>query len=377
MTGKLASMSRDEVVQRITDAGGTYVVTPNAETDVLVIGEGGPPLGDDGQLTASLRRARELQTAGAAIRILREEEWLALLDLRELADGLHRLYTTEQLARILGVRPTEVRAWMRHGLIRPARTVRRLAFFDFRQVANARALVDLSRQGISAARIKKSLDELGTWCESDVDLLAQLETLAGCEDLVVRLEGGRVADSSGQLLLGFDEEADDEREPASTPRALPGAQQPVDWFHRGTVAEEEGRLDAAVYAYRQALEQDGGAETWFNLGNALFQLERHGEAAQAFEAAVELEPDYVEAWNNLGNVQGELGLGADAQRSYQRALAIAPDYADAHFNLAETLFASGDVEGAKRHWREYLARDPRSRWADEVRARLEELEPAP
>ena len=103
--------------------------------------------------------------------------------------------------------------------------------------------------------------------------------------------------------------------------------------------------------------------------------ERRDEAAQSFEAAVEKEPDYVEAWNNLGNVQSELGLTLDAQYSYQRALAVAPDYADAHFNLAETLHTSGDIEGAKRHWREYLARDPQSRWADEVRARLQELEP--
>jgi len=276
------------------------------------------------------------------------------------------------------VRPTDVRAWTRRGLIRPVRTVRRLAFFDFRQVANARALVDLSRQGVSAARIQRSLEELGAWCDRGTELVAQLETLAGGDALVVRLEDGRMADPSGQLFLDFD--APDEAPPESAERpathaALRPKLAPIDWFHRGTIAEEQGRLEAAIYAYERSLEEYDGAETYFNLGNALFQLERHREAAEHFRQAVEREPDYVEAWNNLGNVESELGRFEDAQRSYQRALAIAPEYADAHFNLAETLFSAGDLGGAKRHWREYLARDPRSRWADEVRARLEELEP--
>ena len=379
VTGKLASMSRDEVIERIGEAGGLYVISPRGDTDMLVVGEGGPPLGDDGQLTASLRQARTLQAEGAPIRILREEEWLALLDLRELADGLHRLYTTEQLARILGVRPTEVRAWMRHGLVRPVRTVRRLAFFDFRQVANARALVELARQGISTQRIRRSLDELGDWCESDVDLVAQLETLAGGDALVVRLEDGRLAEPSGQLFLSFDAKKDMtnalEPELLAIRRPWRGPVAPLDWFHRGMIAEEEGQLDAAIHAYERSLEEYDGAEVRFNLGNVLFQLERYAEAAKSFRVAVEKEPDYVEAWNNLGNVQGELGLASEAQGSYQRALAVAPDYADAHFNLAETLQTSGDLEGAKHHWREYLARDPQSRWADEVRARLDELEP--
>ena len=39
VTGKLVSMSRDEVIERIGDAGGTYVTTPREDTDVLVIGD--------------------------------------------------------------------------------------------------------------------------------------------------------------------------------------------------------------------------------------------------------------------------------------------------------------------------------------------------
>jgi len=63
VTGKLASMSRDEVVERIADAGGRYVPTPNAETDVLVVGEGGPPLGATRSTSTCARGRRSATTA--------------------------------------------------------------------------------------------------------------------------------------------------------------------------------------------------------------------------------------------------------------------------------------------------------------------------
>jgi len=50
---------------------------------------------------------------------------------------------------------------------------------------------------------------------------------------------------------------------------------------------------------------------------------------------------------------------------------IVPHYADAHFNLAEALAVVGDLQGARRHWRAYLSFDPNSRWADQVRKRLQ------
>jgi hypothetical protein len=48
-----------------------------------------------------------------------------------------------------------------------------------------------------------------------------------------------------------------------------------------------------------------------------------------------------------------------------------PHYADAHYNLAEAFAVTGDLEGAKGHWRAYLTFDPNSRWADHVRRRLQ------
>ncbi len=54
----------------------------------------------------------------------------------------------------------------------------------------------------------------------------------------------------------------------------------------------------------------------------------------------------------------------------QQSLHLVPHYADAHYNLAEVLAVLDDYAGARRHWQAYLAYDPNSRWAEQVRRRL-------
>ena len=61
------------------------------------------------------------------------------------------------LADLLGVGVSVIRRWHRRGLIVPAREVRRLAYFDFREVATARHLAELLAAGVSPAAIEKKL----------------------------------------------------------------------------------------------------------------------------------------------------------------------------------------------------------------------------
>ena len=406
ITGRMASMSRQEAVRRLVEVGARYVSLPSERTDLLVLGQGGPPLGEDGRLTYSLRRARDLVQAGEPLEILREEAFLARLGLHERLEDIHRLYTTQQLSRILKVPVAQVRAWVRHGLITPTREVRRLLLFDFRQVSSARELVELARQGVSPGRLRTSLEQLQGWLGEGALPLAQLETLERDGDLVVRLADGRVADPDGQLRLAFGAAAAADAaeageageaaaaEPAGGPGSDaaasaggPGANSvshlrtpplaadddPLAWFGLGLAAEERGDHAAAVPAYERSLRLDPREETAFNLGNCLLALDRAHEAVTAYERATELDPEYVEAWNNLGVALADAGRGAEGCLALRRALALAPDYADAHYNLAETLAADGDVEAAREHWRAYLRQDPHSAWARELRERLARL----
>ncbi len=392
ITGRLASMTREEAIERIHAAGGRYARTPRATTALLVVGQAGPPLGDDGRLTHNLRTAGDLERAGAQLEIVGEKDLLARLDLEHALDDLHRLHTIEQLARILDVGRGEVRAWVRRGLVHPARVVGRLCFFDFAEVASARTLVRLLRAGVPAARVRSSLSRLAAWRGAAATRVTDLESLERTRELYVRLDDGGLASPDGQLQLAFDQTAPseldapaggercgdddgdiDEREDGPRgPRSLaPLAGD--DWFERGIEAEEMGRFEVAAAAYQRALQEGGArAEVHFNLGNTLYALDRREAAAANFERAANIDPDYVEAWNNLGNVLAELERDPEAVIAYRRALAIAPDYADAHFNLAEALTRQGAHDKARKHWSAYLRLDPTSPFASEVRARLGE-----
>ena len=370
ITGRLASMTRLQAIERIGLSGGSYVTTPDQHTDMLVVGLEGWPLRKDGRLTHSLHRARELRAAGAAIRVASEVEFMAALGLEGRQDDLHRLYTTEQLSRILEVEVAEIRSWVRSGLIRPQKVVRRLCYFDFRQVASAKALLNLMRAGATPARIRKSLEQLQSWLPGTEISTTQLQTLEQGGPVLVRLHGGQLAEPCGQLRLDFRGKAPGQPT-AARELFTSGRRAPHEWFTLGVRAEEEGDLEQAARHCHQALLTGGPqAEIAFNLGNVLHGLGRPGEAVQRFMQAVEIEPDYVEAWNNLGNTLAELDRFDEALVAYERALLVEPAYADAHFNLAETLEQLGRRAAARPHWEAYLVQDPDSSEAAYVQKRL-------
>ena len=362
ITGRLASMSREDAIAQIQKAGGRYVERPTPSTSTLVVGQDGPPLGVDGHLTKSLQAAQRLQGEGHDIRIVPESEWIDALGLESVtASGLH---SASRLAGMIDVPRATIRSWVRQGLLRPALVVRRLQLFGFQEVAHARALKRLLDAGTSPARIRESLRRLHTWLPDAGCGPSQLDQTEGV--LVVRTEDGQWAEASGQLRLDF-EEAVAVREPSL--RALrPSRTQ----FEQGIQAEEEGRLEDAAALYERAIALSGPrSEICFNLGNVLYALNRTSEAASRFREATSLESDYVEAWNNLGNMLAELGESLEALRAFRHALAIEPLYADAHFNLAETLAEMGQDAEARRHWHTYLTLDSHSDWAEEARRRLQ------
>lgn len=294
-------------------------------------------------------------------------------------------FSTEQVARILEVSPAEIRRWVRSGLLRPARTDRRSARFDFKGVAASRAVAALIRAGVTPRRIKRSLRQIGEWLPDAPDLLTRLEAGAAGRGLRVRLRSGQAADPSGQLLLDLADEVGRAR-PAEArivalhPEAGNAAPDPGGaeaWFEAGMHAEEAGKYEQAVDAYERAVARGASAEVDFNLGNALYALGRAADAAASYLRAVDREPGYVEAWNNLGNALIDTGRAGEAIDAYRRALALDPHYADAHGNLAEAFAQLGRAEEARRHRQAYLRGASHGGRAEQVRRELLALQKSP
>lgn len=74
-----------------------------------------------------------------------------------------------------------------------------------------------------------------------------------------------------------------------------------------------------------------------NLGNVLVELGRRDEAAEQFEAALRLVPEYDDANFNLGNVRAQQGRWEEALRHYQTAIRFRRQSADWHYAIGNAL----------------------------------------
>jgi hypothetical protein len=79
------------------------------------------------------------------------------------------------------------------------------------------------------------------------------------------------------------------------------------------------------------------ADTHNRRGNALADAGRHGEAIEAYSAAVAADPMFGPAHSNLGNSLRVLGRFKESESACRRAIELAPSMPQAHVNLANTL----------------------------------------
>jgi tetratricopeptide (TPR) repeat protein len=96
----------------------------------------------------------------------------------------------------------------------------------------------------------------------------------------------------------------------------------------------------------------------YNLGVALSNQRKDGEAMVHYKEALWIEPNYVEAHNNLGFTLARQGKNEEAIAQYSEALRINPKYVEAHNNLGIALARQGRNEEALSHFVEALRINP-------------------
>lgn len=69
--------------------------------------------------------------------------------------------------------------------------------------------------------------------------------------------------------------------------------------------------------------EPGDATTWFLLGRELLAVPSPAEAADAFQRAIEADPDYTAAYRQLGNALEASGLVDEAVAVYTRGIEVA------------------------------------------------------
>ena len=91
-----------------------------------------------------------------------------------------------------------------------------------------------------------------------------------------------------------------------------------------------GSIEKALEAFDNALEMDPQyAEACYNKGDTLDFLMRYEEAMECFNKAVEINPQYLEAWDRKGDTLDFLMRYEEAMECYTKVLEIYPQYVEA------------------------------------------------
>jgi Tetratricopeptide repeat/BRCA1 C Terminus (BRCT) domain len=341
-TGRLACMSRAEAFEVIRSHGGTPSLSVTTRTKLLIVGELGWPLLDDGRPSNKLSRAKVYGIP--AVRERRFLEWIG----KAVPDSVQKTYSAEQLATL---------SKMSSGLVRELAQLslldQRDGHFGFRDLASARQIAKLLTDGVRLSEIIRSIGEIRTWLP-EVGL-ANVRLHSGPNyGLEVEQPGGRT-DKHGQFMLAVGHSHHD----------------PDELFQQAQAAEEGGDIAEAERLYRMLMKSDPtDASAPFNLGNMLRARSRNVEAEAVLRTATQVDPNFAEAWYNLGDLLDEQGRSEAAIECLRKALRVAPDYADALFNLALLLQRKNQYAEAANYWRRYIASDCQTEWATRARRSL-------
>lgn len=322
-------MKRAEAFVRVREHGGRPREGVTKQTDVLVVGELGWPLLDDGRPSNSLAQAKSYGVPVVSER--RFLEWIG----HSRPDEQARTYTAGQLAALSKLPREVIEELAMFGLIEG-----RGDAFGFRDLAAARQIAGLLASGTPLSAITRSLSEIRKWLPDA--RLSNLRLFPESSDrILVEQMKGRT-ESTGQFVLDMDQPEDD-----------------VDAvFENAQAAEQSGNLAAAESLYRRAMKIDpDDPAAPFNLGNVLRVVGRSLEAEAAYRAAVKADKSFATAWYNLADMLDDQRRTREALTCLIRALEAAPDYADAMYNMALLLQRMERYADAAAAWRRYLDMD--------------------
>ncbi len=130
-------------------------------------------------------------------------------------------------------------------------------------------------------------------------------------------------------------------------------------FYLGEAKRCDGDHETALACFEAAEEKSLRHPDFFlRKGMTHSSLGQLGKARDAYSAALDLRPAFVEAMCNLANVEAKLGDIEHAIELYEQVLDRAPEFAPAITNLGLMYFTARRWHEAARHLQQAAAYDP-------------------
>src|SRR5947207_14607264 len=110
-----------------------------------------------------------------------------------------------------------------------------------------------------------------------------------------------------------------------------------EWTDKGNAAAQQGDYEGAVEAFEKAVEiNPNDARARYNLALAQQYLGDSELAIAGYRRAIDLDPQLVDAYINLGNLYGELGLHEESLETLQQALDLDPENDELYLSVGDT-----------------------------------------
>jgi len=273
-------------------------------------------------------------------------------------------FSVRDVARLFDLPEGKLRYWSQTGFLTASARDRGRVYYTFRDLIAVKIAKELLDAGLPLQRVRKSLDALRASLPQVDAPLARLRIRCAGDQVIVEDREGAFEAATGQLLLDLDVSSLNDRVaqvlsfPAvasveSTNRTA------FDWFLEGCDLEQKARggigvdpvsLAAARDAYEKALEIDPQlAAAWTNLGSMRAEANDLDGARDYFDRALRCDPEQPEAQVNLAELAFRQRDMDVAIAGYRQVLRVAPDHAEAHYGIARALLAVGGKAQALAH----------------------------
>ncbi|HVI08729.1 MAG TPA: protein kinase [Candidatus Binatia bacterium] len=93
----------------------------------------------------------------------------------------------------------------------------------------------------------------------------------------------------------------------------------------GAIYTETGEYEKAVDPLKKSISIRASYPGYVNLGVAYFGMQKYGEAAEAYEQALKLDPKQYVIWGNLGDAYDRAGKKQQSVASFRKAIELASD----------------------------------------------------
>jgi tetratricopeptide (TPR) repeat protein len=275
-------------------------------------------------------------------------------------------YTRADIQRILNVTEKQLKQWEEFQVVSPLTPPAR-EFYDFRDLIALRTAKQLVEKGVSPSKLRHSLQALRQKLSEIKSPLTELRIVSNGKDILVEgASGGQLEPISGQFILNFAT-----RELVENVRMMP-ERSAESWFRLALELDAEPASRAqAIEAYERVIALDPKhVDALLNRGTLAFEDGRLEAARDYFARAVELEPQNPLGRFNLGTTLDDLGLLQEARQHLRLAVRLDPQNADARYTLATICDKLASSEEAREHWLAYVKLEPVSPGSEYARKRL-------